>query len=91
MKINRELALRVYLLREKGKTFIDIAREIGGISGHDAARLWLLVKDARDAYNNREKVVYRKRHINKNHKPKKVVDKPLNPVMMDAFRNAKAK
>ena len=45
--------------------FVDIAKKIGGISGQDAAKAWLMVKDAREAYANREQVVYRKHHINK--------------------------
>lgn len=65
--MDKKIALMVYMLREDhGLNFVDIAKKIGGISGQDAAKAWLMVKDAREAYTNREKVVYRKHHINKN-------------------------
>lgn len=68
---DKKLALKVYMLREdKNMGFIDIAKHVGGISGQDAARLWLMVNDARQSFLEREKVVYRKRHINKNFKIK---------------------
>lgn len=89
--MDKKTALRVYMLREDhGLNFVDIAKKIGGISGQDAAKAWLMVKDAREAYANREKVVYRKHHINKKFKTKvqKRVDKPNNTVIMDAFKRA---
>lgn len=85
--MDKKTALMVYMLREDhGLNFVDIAKKIGGISGQDAAKAWLMVKDAREAYANREKVVYRKHHINKKHK--KRIDKPNNTVIMDAFKRA---
>ena len=93
-----KLAVKVYTMREDlGMGFVDIAKKLGGITGQEAARMWLLVKDRRDAFNNREKIVYRKHHINKNRrkvkpatiKKKEVLTKPFNPVMMAAFESAK--
>ena len=92
--MDKQKALMVYMLREdKGMNFVDIARTVGGISGQEAAKAWLMVKDAREAYANREKVVYRKHHINKNRKKIKPaviksVDKPKNTAIMDAFKLA---
>lgn len=89
--MDKKTALMVYMLREDhGLNFVDIAKKIGGISGQDAAKAWLMVKDAREAYANREKVVYRKHHINKKFKNKvqKRVDKPNNTAIMDAFKRA---
>lgn len=92
--MDKQKALMVYMLREdKGMNFVDIARTLGGISGQEAAKAWLMVKDAREAHANREKVVYRKRHINKNRKKVKPatikrVDTLKNTVIMDAFNKA---
>lgn len=90
VSIDKSIALKVYMLREDcNMSFIDIAKHVGGISGQDAARLWLVVKDARESFLARERVVYRKRHINKNFKPKqKSVDNPKNSVMMNALKKA---
>lgn len=45
----------LHATRDHGLNFVDIAKKIGGISGQDAAKAWLMVKDAREAYANREK------------------------------------
>lgn len=83
-------ALKIYMMREDRKMgFVDIAKAVGEFTAQECAFAWLTVKDARESFRSREKVVYRKRHINKNFKPKKkVVDKPNNSVMIEAFKKA---
>lgn len=88
INMNRMTALNIYMLREDKKMdFVSIAKAIGGFTAQECAFAWLTVKDARESFLSREKVVYRKRHTNKKVKPKqKRVDKPKNPVMMDALK-----
>lgn len=54
----------VDFMHESGKTFIEIARELG-CSAKDVAVLWAKAQTAKDKFKNREKIVYRKRLINK--------------------------
>lgn len=54
----------VFTLRESGKSFIEIARELN-LQAKEVAVLWARAMTAKNKFETREKVVYRKRHINK--------------------------
>lgn len=54
----------VGFLHENGKNFVEIARELG-LSAKEVAVLWARCSTAREKFITREKVVYRKRLINK--------------------------
>lgn len=50
----------IYTLRESGMHFFDIAKKVGG-TAKEIASVYLEVASRRKDYNEREKVVYRKR------------------------------
>lgn len=54
----------IYTLHESGVTFMDIAKRLG-MSAAECAALWVKADIAKDKFKSREKVVYRKRLINK--------------------------
>lgn len=54
----------VDFLHESGKNFIEIAKELK-CSAKEAAVLWVKAQKAKEQFKTKEKVVYRKRLINK--------------------------
>lgn len=56
--------VKVHFLHESGMNFIEIARKIGE-SAKDVAKAWAEVENAKTKFKAKEKVVYRKRLINK--------------------------
>lgn len=56
-----EIKLKIFMMRERGESFKDIAKEIGGISAYDASNAVVDVRIARKTFLEKEKVVYRKR------------------------------
>lgn len=59
------IAVKVHFMHESGKTFIEIAKEIGG-TAKDAAIMWSTVEKNKAKFKAREKVVYRKRMTTSN-------------------------
>lgn len=55
----------IHFMHENGAGFIEIAKELG-ISAIAAAQSWVKVDSAKEAFNKKEKVVYRKRLSNIN-------------------------
>lgn len=66
-QITREFVMdkiKVHFLHESGMNFIDIAKKIGG-TARDMAKAWTEVENAKAKFKAKEKVIYRKRLINK--------------------------
>nr|CAI9865856.1 hypothetical protein PFGHJN_00095 [Escherichia phage UP19] len=56
--------IKVHFLHESGLNFIEIAKKMGG-TAKDMAKTWVDVEQAKEKFKTKEKVVYRKRLINK--------------------------
>lgn len=56
--------VKVHFLHETGMTFIEIAKVLGG-TAKDMAKAWVDVEQAKAKFKAKEKIVYRKRLINK--------------------------
>lgn len=82
--MNNKLSIIIYTLKEDyGLNFVDIARKIGnGTCAQDVSRLWIHAKEAKENFDKKEKIVYRKR-INVK-KPKKSIDIKEKACKMDS-------
>ncbi|AIZ01965.1 hypothetical protein VR5_178 [Escherichia phage vb_EcoM-VR5] len=56
--------VKVHFLHESGMTFIEIAKLLGG-TAKEMGKAWVEVENAKEKFKAREKVVYRKRLVNK--------------------------
>jgi cyanate lyase len=56
--------IKVHMMHERGESFKDIAKKLGGMSAYDAALMFTRVEAAKERARSKEKVVYRKRLSN---------------------------